>query len=547
MSIMMLGGNRTLIIERVLFNGRIHTLDSRQPQASALAIAQGRIVAVGSDEDLLHLARAETRRENLAGKAVIPGLTDAHIHWEMTARALNDVNLFEVPSKAMAVERVAAHAASTPAGEWITGYGWMQEIWQDRAFPSAADLDAAVPAHPVYLRAKSGHAAWVNRAALDFCGITASTSDPEGGKIARDANGNPSGILFENAMALVGDRVPRWDVHRLARMMQTAQQHALASGLTGIHDFDNPTCMAALQVLREQGQLALRVVKNINKDWLDAAIALGIRWGFGDEWIRFGGLKLFSDGALGPRTALMIDPYEGEPENIGIAVLEKEEMIELVGRASTAGLPSTIHAIGDRAVHNVLDVYEVVRAQEAARGEAPETRRHRIEHVQLIHQDDAPRLAQMQIIASMQPIHATSDYLVADRYWGARSRWGYNARLQLDHGAVVAFGSDSPIEPFEPLKGIHAAVTRRRADGSPGPDGWYPEYRLTVAEALRGFTQGAAYAAGLEQQLGTLASGYLADLVVLEQDLFSIDPAAIPDVKILATMVGGEWRYGGVA
>ena len=257
------------------------------------------------------------------------------------------------------------------------------------------------------------------------------------------------------------------------------------------------------------------------------ALELGIRWGFGDDWIRIGGLKLFADGALGQRTALMVEPYEGEPDNYGIGVVDKEEMRELVSRASAAGLPSTIHAIGDRAVHDVLDVFENVRHEEQARGETTTQRRHRIEHVQIVHHSDTHRLAELDVIASMQPIHATGDYQMADAYWGDRAQYAYNPRLQLDQGVVVAFGSDAPVEPFEPLKGIHAAVTRRRADGSPSPDGWYPEARLSVDEALHGYTIGAAYAGGMESRLGQLAAGYLADLVVLDRDLYEIHPSEI--------------------
>jgi predicted amidohydrolase YtcJ len=221
-------------------------------------------------------------------------------------------------------------------------------------------------------------------------------------------------------------------------------------------------------------------------------------------------------------------------------------MLHSVSAASAAGIPSTIHAIGDRAVRDVLNVYAAVRKEEAQRGEPPASRRHRIEHVQIIHPDDANRLADLKIIASMQPIHATSDYKMAQQYWGARSKWAYNPRHQLNKGVVVAFGSDSPIDPFEPLRGIHAAVTRQRPDGSPHPDGWYPENRLTVDEALRGYTQGPAYAAGMEDRLGKLASGYLADLVVLDQDITRVAPADILDVHVQATMVDGVWRYGGV-
>jgi predicted amidohydrolase YtcJ len=344
-------------------------------------------------------------------------------------------------------------------------------------------------------------------------------------------------------MNLVARLVPTPGMAELAGLMERAQSLAWQAGLIGIHDFDDPSAFEAMQYLREQGKLGLRVVKNINKPYIDHAIALRLRWGFGDDWLRLGGLKIFADGALGARTALMIDPYEGEPDNRGIMVTDKEEIYEKVSAASRAGFPSTIHAIGDRAVHDVLDVYETVRREEAAQGIRPVERRHRIEHVQLIHPSDSQRLAELGVIASMQPIHATSDYLMAERYWGARSRWSYNARLQLDSGAKIAFGSDSPVEPFEPLKGIHAAVTRRRADGSPGPEGWYPELRLTVDEAIRGYTQGPAYAAGVENRLGQIAPGFLADLVALDRDLYAVPPDELLATQVVGTMVGGVWRH----
>ncbi|MEO8608963.1 MAG: amidohydrolase [Chloroflexota bacterium] len=535
------------LVDRILYNGRMVTLDNAQPRVAALALKDGRVVAFGSNHEMLALAGAGTIRENLAGKTVVPGLTDAHIHWEWTARVLHQVNVFEVPNKAVAVERVAEWTSKTPAGQWVCGSGWFQDLWPDRAFPTAADLDAVSPHHPIYLTAKSGHAGWANSVALRLCGITVSTPDPDSGQIQRDANGQPTGILLESAMDLVADQIPSLSIQQIAEQMKAAQKLALAAGLTGIHDFDQPSCFAALQILREQGELGLRVVKNINRQWLPAALDLGLRWGFGDDWIRIGGLKIFADGALGPRTAYMIDPYEGEPDNYGISTIDKEEMAELVSRASLLGLPSTIHAIGDRAVHDVLDVYESVRKEEAERGESPASRRHRIEHVQIIHPSDAHRLAQLNIIASMQPIHATSDMNMADSYWGAeRSKWAYNPRLQLNQGVVVAFGSDSPVDTFDPFKGIHAAVTRQRADGSPGKDGWYPDARLTFGEALHGYTLGPAYTAGMENRLGKLAPGFLADLVVLDRDPYAIPSAELLDVKVVATMVSGLWRHGGL-
>lgn len=533
------------MIERILYNGNIITLTSKQPRVSAIAIRGNRVVALGGQDNIMRLANASTKLENLDGKTVVPGLTDAHIHWEWTARALQTVDLFEVPSVDEALERIAARAQTTPKGDWITGRGWLQELWAGAQFPTAADLDRVTPEHPAYFQAKSGHAGWANSMALKQCGITANTPDPAGGQIVRDADGNPTGILLETAMELIAANIPEPTTAQLADYMLEAQELALATGLTGLHDFDNPSCLKALQVLRERGELRLRVLKQVNKGWLDHTLEAGIRSGFGDDWLRFGSLKLFADGALGPRTALMVEPYEGEPDNYGIAVLDKEEMHALVSKASAHGLATTIHAIGDRAVHDVLDVFAMVRQEEAQRGETPDQRRHRIEHVQIIHPDDKHRLAELNIIASMQPIHATSDYPVADKYWGARSQWAYNARLQADQGVVLAFGSDSPIEPFEPLKGIHAAVTRQRPDSTP-EGGWYPESRLTINEALHGFTTGAAYAATMEDRLGQLAPGFLADLVLLDQDITTITPENILKTRVLGTMVDGEWRYGGV-
>ncbi len=529
--------------DRILLNGNIITLDATRPRVSALALAGERIVAVGADAEIAALAGPRTARNDLGGRTVWPGLTDAHIHWEGVARALQDVDLHDVPSKAEAVRRVAERAHRTPPGEWIVGRGWAQDLWDERAFPTAADLDAVTPQHPVYLSARSGHAAWVNSRALALAHITASTPDPVGGQIVRDAHGRPTGILLEDAaMLMVWQHVPAPTPERLADWMREAQEHAWRAGLTGLHDFDDPSCLVALQILREQGKLGLRVVKQINAPWAEHAHALGLRFGFGDAWLRLGAVKLFADGALGPRTAAMIAPYAGEPHNYGIVVTDKEEMYAISSRASAQGLPASVHAIGDRAVHDVLDVYEAVRREEAARGVPRAARRHRIEHVQLLHPDDVGRLAALDVIASMQPIHATADWEMAERYWGERSRWAYNWRAQLEVGAVLAFGSDAPVEPFAPLLGLYAAVTRQREDGSPR-GGWRTEACVSLDEALRAYTQGAAYAAGLERELGTLAAGKLADLIVLDRDLHNAPPAALLEARVLGTMVGGVWRW----
>lgn len=529
------------MVDVILTNGRIYT-QSAADFVSALAISGGRIVAVGSDTEMLALRQAHTRVQPLGGRTVLPGLVDAHVHFSWTARSLTEVDVFEVPNLETALERVAERVRITPAGQWITGRGWAQGLWPTLAFPTAADLDRVAPDHPVYLGAKSGHAGWVNSAALRACGITASTTDPDGGEILRHADGQPTGLLLETAMFLVTSRVPSLTPEQLADAMLDAQTLMHAQGLVGLHDYDNPSCMTALQVLRERNQLTLRVHKNVNRPWLEDALALGIRANFGDDWLKIGALKMFADGALGPKTAYMLEPYEGEPDNVGMQVLAPQEMYEAMSKASAHGLPTTVHAIGDRAFREACDVFERVRAEEAARGQTPRQLRHRIEHVQIIHPDDRYRLRDLSIIASMQPTHATSDWTVAERYWGARCEWSYNARWQLDQGVICAFGSDSPIEMFNPFAGIHAAVTRQK-HGQPA-GGWYPDMRLTVAEAIAGFTTGAAYASYTEDRMGRLLPGYYADLVVLERDIFTIPPEEIADLKPTATMSNGVWRFG---
>jgi predicted amidohydrolase YtcJ len=294
----------------------------------------------------------------------------------------------------------------------------------------------------------------------------------------------------------------------------------------------------AFQQLEMDGELGMRILMQIPEENLDAAIQAGLRSGFGNECLRIGGLKAFADGALGARTAFMLEPFEGEPNNYGIAVSDAQHLRKVVGKASRAGIAAFVHAIGDRANREVLDAVEASRQA----GEGPGLR-HRIEHTQLLHPDDIPRLAELGVIASMQPIHATQDMLVADELWGDRSAGAYAFRSLLDSGAVLAFGSDSPVEDLNVMKGIHAAVTRRRADGSPGAEGWYPEQRLTVAESVYAYTAGAAFASGEEAIKGALAPGKLADLVVLSQDIFTIDPMAILDTEVVATMFDGEFVY----
>lgn len=522
---------------KLLYNANIHTLDSSNPHASAILIAGGRIIAVGEKDQLESLAHGKVEKQDMKGKTILPGLTDAHIHMQYYSLGLSKVDC-ETKTKAECLRRVGERAQNTKPGEWVLGHGWQQNDW-DGEFPTAAELDAVAPNNPVYLTAKSLHAAWANTSALKLANITDDTSNPKDGAVHRDANGKATGILLETAMALVHAAVPEPSLGEIEAAMLKAQSVLWRMGITGIHDFDRRESFMALQSLRASSKLKLRVCKNIPVESVQQANELGLRTGFGDEWLWIGSVKAFMDGALGPRTAAMFQPYEGEPENKGILNMDGEELFEHCRKAADVGLSMTVHAIGDKANHEVLNAFEQLRNYEMQH-DLPHLR-HRIEHVQVIHPDDAPRLAQLNVIASMQPIHATSDMFAADRYWGERSKLAYAWRTQLNYGAILAFGSDAPVESPNPFLGLHAAVTRQRADGSPSAEGWYPEQKLTLAEALSAYTFGAAYTANAEHRLGRLAENYHADLIVLNTDPFEIPPAELPFIQTEAVLIHGEW------
>jgi predicted amidohydrolase YtcJ len=526
---------------KLLFNAKIHTLDDTHPHATSLLIDGARILAVGEKDEVKKFAYGKFEELDLKGKTVLPGLTDAHIHIQHYSIVLEKIDC-ETKTKEECLRRVAERVRKSKPGEWVTGHGWNHNEWSTTGeWPSVSELDALAPNNPVYLTAKSLHAAWVNSAALNLANITNDTSDPKDGAILRDGKRRATGILLESAMHLVEDVVPEPAIRDIEAAIERVQPILWKMGLTGIHDFDRRDSFMALQGLHARDKLKLRVNKNIPIESLDQAFELGLRTGFGDEWLWIGSVKAFMDGALGPHTAAMFQPYINEAENRGILNMDGEELFEHCRKAADVGLSMTVHAIGDRANHEVLNAYTQLRKYESEKG-LPHLR-HRIEHVQVLHPDDVQRLAQLNVIASMQPIHAPSDMFAADRFWGDRSALGYAWRTQLDHGAPLAFGSDAPVESPNPFWGLHAAVTRRRADGSPSVDGWYPEQKLTLTEALRAYTLGAAYAANAEDRIGKLAQGHLADLIVLDDDIFSIDPNDLLTMQSSATMVGGDWVW----
>jgi len=523
---------------KILYNAHIHSFDQSRPEASVLVIDRDKIAALGGPE-LLETFGARSSREDIGGRVILPGLTDAHMHLMYYALNLQKVDV-ETPTKAEALKRVAERVAKTLPGEWIFGHGWQQNDWGGE-FPTASELDVVAPQNPVYLTGKSLHASWVNTSAMRLVGIDTGTPDPLNGKILRGKNGQPNGILLETAMEIVENFVPGSDAVRTAELIEAALPDLWKLGLTGVHDFDQRTAFMALQILDNNQRLKLRVTKSVPLDLLPHASALGLRTGFGSEHLRIGSVKVFMDGALGPRTAAMLKPYLNEPENRGMLNMDGEQFFEYSRQAADVGLSMTGHAIGDRALHEILDGYERLRGYERECG-LPALR-HRIEHVQIIHPDDARRLGELGIIASMQPIHATSDMLAADKYWGERVDLAYAWRTQLDAGAVLAFGSDAPVEAPNPFWGLYAAVTRCRPDGYPGQQGWHSEQCLSMREALEGYTVGAAYAAGLEDRLGRLSPGHYADLIVLENDPFTCPVEQLLTMQSTATMLGGEWLW----
>lgn len=519
----------------VLHRGRFYTGDRQRPWVHALAIMDDRIVAVDAAAHAW-ATLPDARVEDLGGATVLPGLVDAHVHLMWYALSLTELDLRDLSREAL-LESVRAHAARTAPGTWIQGRGWDQNLWADSRFPTAAELDRVAPHHPVLLVAKSAHAAVANTLALQLAGLDVHAADPPQGRFGRKEDGSLDGMLFEHAVDPVQSAIPTPTVAQVAEAMRRAQPLLLKAGLTGVHDVDGAPAFAALQSLHQEGALQLRVAKYVRLEALEGVLEVGLRSGYGDDWLRFCGLKLFADGALGSRTGAMFEPYAGEPENTGLLTLEPAALHDIARRAVASGVALAIHAIGDRATRLVLEVLEQVRPLNPCL-------RHRMEHIQLIAPEDLPRLAPLNVVASMQPIHAPHDWAMAERYWGARCRYAYAWRSVQHAGAVLAFGSDTPIEPFEPLLGLYAAVTRRHeCDGSPGPEGWYPQERLTLAEAIEGFTWGAAYAIGQEQRLGRLLPGYLADLVVLDRDIFAEPPEALLETRVERVMVGGKWRY----
>ncbi len=513
---------------RILHNARFFTLDPESPVVQALAIMDGKILAVGTLADIAADMPVSAEKIDMQGRFVLPGLVDSHIHLSNYAFFLQRVDC-ETASIEECLNRVSSKSVLLSAGAWLQGHGWNQNLWAG-GFGNAGQLDRQSPRNPVYLTAKSLHAGWANSQALQLAGITSETPDPPGGRIVKDKFGQPTGILLESAMRLVEKIIPPPSPLEYRAAILSAQTALWKLGLTGVTDFDGIDSFEALQSLDLEDRLRLRVIKSIPLEYLEQAAALKLHTGFGGPFLKIGPLKLFADGALGPKTGAMIQPYENDGENRGMLFLDHEEILEIGRKAAGCGISLAVHAIGDRANHEVIRGMALLRDYEKQTGAlSPD---HRIEHVQVLHSDDYTALRRHGIVASMQPIHATSDMLIAETNLGSRASGAYAWNTLLKANTRLIFGSDAPVESPNPFLGLHAAVTRTRTDGSPGPAGWRSEQRISLQEAVKAYTPGKK-----------LSPGQPADLIVLDEDIFSITPSDLWRVTPSATMVAGEWVW----
>lgn len=519
--------------ERVfrISGGPIVTMDTKEPVAGEIVVCGGRIVWVGRNGSA-PAAYRNTPTLDLKGRLLLPAFTDSHTHFLIYAQSLSEVQLHGVPSLKAALTRIRQYV-TRQRGEkgWVVGHGFDVNLWKGRR-PSRHDLDPIVPNRPVMIWSHDQHIAWVNSAALRRCRIDGRTPNPPGGEIVLGSDGEPTGILLETASELVWDRIPELSSAKTERLLEDAQAKAHEVGVAAIGDMGTPATLAGFTALREKGKLQLRVWKTIPLAELESTISLGLRTGLGDSWIKIGSVKIFLDGALGSQTALMYAPYTSNPATRGIARIEPHAFDRAVRTAVRNGLSVSVHAIGDAAVGRAIDVL--------LKYESRFPRKHppRIEHLQVIAPKDLKRLEGSRIVASVQPSHLLTDRDYADRHWGKRARHSFAYRSLWDAGLTLALGSDVPIEPMRPLDGIGAAVYRARPDDRRGS--WYPQERLTVWEAVYGFTAGAAIATGDGDYRGKIAPGYVADLVVLSRNLFTIPPGEIFSTRIVTTIVDGQ-------
>ena len=526
----------------VVTGARVWTGDAALPWAEAVAVAGEEILAVGSNEEVAGLVGDDTTVIATEGGMLLPGFIDTHVHFLAGGAAIASVQLRDARTPEEFVRRVGAFAAKIEPGEWIMGGTWDHTNWGGE-LPRRDWIDAVTPDNPVWIARLDGHMALANSIALKEAGVDADTPDVAGGEIIRDEAGRPTGILKDNAMLLVQEAIPEPTERQLDSYLDAAMQYVAANGVTSVHDmFDNVADgWVGLETYRRaeaRGDLITRIYAVTPLvEWRKLAQDID-RNGRGNEWLRTGGVKGFMDGSLGSHTAAMLEPFTDTPDESGFLLDSLENLRTMMTDADAAGLQLNIHAIGDKAIRDLLDIFHDVAEENGARD-----RRLRMEHAQHIHPDDIPRFAVQGVIASMQPYHAIDDGRWAEDVIGAeRARTTYAFRSLIDSGARVALGSDWYVAPADPIAGIYAAVTRRTLDGR-NPGGWVPEQKITVEQALRGYTYEGAYASFEEGRKGMVKAGMLADLVLIDRDLTAIPPDTIRDAEVVTTIVGGRVVY----
>ena len=534
-------------VDLILVHGKIWTENPRQPEADAVAIQGNRIVEVGDSDAILKLAGPNTRVMDLREHRVVPGFNDAHVHFYMGGDGITSVQLHEASSPEEFRKKIAGFANSRPKGEWILNGNWDHERWTPAELPTHALIDDVTPDNPVFVNRSDGHMCLANALAMKLAGVDKNTKEVPGGVIVRDADGNPTGIFKDAAKTLIERVQPRPNMEQILSAIKAAQTSATENGVTSVQDMGVFTAQGVdtmadvirgYQILERRGELHVRVSTHLPLvDWKRLASA-GVMADFGSEKLQIGALKSFADGSLGSTTAWFYEPYSDAPTTSGIPspeLLHPEEMYAHMRDADKAGLQIAVHAIGDRAIRTILDMFARLETENGA-----SDRRLRIEHAQHLSPADIPRFAKLHVVASMQPYHAIDDGRWADKRIGSeRVKTTYAFRSLLDAGAVLAFGSDWFVAPMNPLAGIYAAVTRRTLDGK-NPDGWVPRQKISVAEAVHAYTVGSAYASLEDGVKGSIEPGKLADLAVLSDDIFHINPVEIENAKVNITIFDGK-------
>jgi predicted amidohydrolase YtcJ len=526
----------------IIINGAVRTMDATQPLAEAVAIYGNRIAAVGTTAEVRKLTGPKTRVIDAGGKLVLPGFNDAHVHFLMGGFQLANVDLRTAKSPDEFVERIRKFAEKIPAGQWIVGGEWDHESWPGAPLPKKEWVDKATPNHPLFVSRMDGHMGLANSVALKMAGITKTGGDVEAGKVVRDAKtGEPTGLLKELAMRQVEKMIPENTFAEKLAAAKAATDYAASLGVTSAQDMSTGEDVGVFQTLLERGELKTRIYGMTPLAYWERIANTGMRAPFGNDFLRVGGMKAFSDGSLGSSTALFFEPYLNEDGNCGLPgpdMFPEGIMLKRALAADRAGLQVIVHAIGDRANEQMLSIY-----QQVAEANGPRDRRFRVEHAQHLRPQEIPRFGRERVIASMQPYHAIDDGRWCEPRLGeSRCKTTYAIRSLLDSGATLAFGSDWTVAPLNPLTGIYAAVTRRTLAGQ-HPGGWHPEQKISVEETVRAYTVGSAYAEFMEQRKGMVTPGKLADVVMLDQNIFEIDPVEIMNAKVMMTVVDGNVVY----